>query len=410
MADTGIAAGYGAGGAGLGLERLIEQRLMHDKFEEAKRQALAEEQSRTARDLLAQQQAGQSQAHQMWAEKFAETQAADQAKDTALKQVMEFPGAKLSAAQLGAMGIAENSPLRGTAFKPLPMRLKSMAIAGATGTAGTPQQSDGQLTTMTSEAVPEDTFEVQKPYSTKLEIAQGQEAMKAKALEIQQAIATAKDDTQRQHYQNMLDVMQQRIAGAETRRNSLTPSQQMDEAGKLNSAFMKNTKGEQTILENWGRIQSGMNSLNDPNIQNRTAATKNVIDSFERMLNPGSIVRQTAFAQDVGHQSALDTLYGKFQALTQGGHGMTDDSLRSFMQQVEPIAKAARRKIDHEKTRVSALADTWNIPKEHIFAPEDDTSIDAGGGDVGTGASSPSSSGRVIDYYLVNGKLTRKTP
>lgn len=49
----GLAGGYAAGGAGLGLEKIIEQRLVREKFDELKRQAAAEESFR--QQQLAQQ-------------------------------------------------------------------------------------------------------------------------------------------------------------------------------------------------------------------------------------------------------------------------------------------------------------------------------------------------------------------
>lgn len=53
-----LAGGYGAEGAGLGLEKIIEQRLLREKFLEAQRQAQAQEAMEQQRNMLAQQQFG----------------------------------------------------------------------------------------------------------------------------------------------------------------------------------------------------------------------------------------------------------------------------------------------------------------------------------------------------------------
>lgn len=57
----GLAGGYGAGGAGLGLEKIIEQRLVREKFEELKRQAQAMEALQQQRHGLDERQFGYTQ-------------------------------------------------------------------------------------------------------------------------------------------------------------------------------------------------------------------------------------------------------------------------------------------------------------------------------------------------------------
>lgn len=162
-----------------------------------------------------------------------------------------------------------------------------------------------------------------------------------------------------------------RIKASTDRRGTLTPSQTIDEITKLNKSYTGNTKGERQIVANYHQMQSAIKSLDDPNIQNQTAATKAIIDAFERTLNPGGVVRQTAFQQDVGHQSAMDTLYGKFQQLTAGGHGMTPQNLKAFAAQVEPLARDAQQKIDRERARITNMATPYGLPTDQIFTEED---------------------------------------
>lgn len=376
--DIGIDPGAaGAAGANSGLWQLIAARRQAELLAEAQRRYEAQTARQDRLDAQSERRLDQADTRQSMLDERVSRTAKDAENKALLAQVTQFPGAKVTGSQLETMGVGKNSPLRGSQFKNLEEALGGKSLVGMSGTAGTPQQSQGAITATPREAVGPDTFEVRPTFSqeakdTAAELAQ-------QKADITKALGEAKNENEKQHWQNMLAEANQRLvfaqeraAGADSRRNSLTPSQTLDEIGKLNKAYTGNTKGERQIIANYGQMQNALKSLDDPNVQNQTAATKAIIDSFERTLNPMGVVRQTAFTQDVGHQSALDTLWGKWQQLSAGGHGMTPQNLKAFAAQVEPIARAAQQKVQREKTRITNMATPYGLPTDQIFAEEDD--------------------------------------
>lgn len=382
--DVGLDPGAaGALGANNGLWQLVAMRRQAQLMAEAQRRYDAEQAQRQQQNTFEQRRLDQADQRQAKLDARTEDAAKSADQQKLLGQVTQFPGSQVSGTQLESMGVGKTSPLRGSQFKNLEEALGGKALTGMSGTAGTPQQSQGKITATPHAAVGPDMFEVKPTFTEEMKTAAGDLAQQK--ADILQKLGEAKDATTRQHYQDMLEMANQRAANAETRRNTLTPSQTLSEIGSLNKAYNTNTKGERTILQNYQQMQGALKSLDDPNVQNQTAATKSVIDAFERTLNPGGVVRQTAFQQDVGHQSALDTLWGKFQQLSAGGHGMSPQNLRAFAAQVEPIARAAQQKVEREKSRISNMATGYSLPLDQVFAEEDNPfattpAASAGGG------------------------------
>lgn len=376
--DLGIDPGAaGAAGANSGLWQLIAARRQAQLLADAQQRYDAEQAQRQQQNTFEQRRLDQADQRQAKLDARTEQNQKDADNAKLLGQVTQFPGARISGSQLESMGVGKDSPLRGSQFKNLQEALGGTSLAGMSGTAGTPQQSQGQITATPHAAVAPDTFEVRPTFTEEAKTAAADLAQKKQ--DIMQALGEAKTTAQQEHWQAELKLMDQRLAlaqdraaSADSRRNSLTPSQSLNEVSSLNKSFNTNTKGERTILQNYQQMQAALKSLDDPNVQNQTAATKSVIDAFERTLNPGGVVRQTAFQQDVGHQSLMDSLWGRWQQLSAGGHGMTPQNLKAFAAQVEPIARAAQQKVAREKTRITNMATPYGLPTDQIFTEEDD--------------------------------------
>lgn len=369
--DIGIDPGAaGAAGANSGLWQLIAARRQAELLAEAQRRYEAQTARQGRLDAQSERRLDQADTRQSMLDERVSRTAKDAENKALLAQVTQFPGAQVTGSQLETMGVGKNSPLRGSQFKNLEEAIGGKSLVGMSGTAGTPQQSQGQITATPHAAVGPDTFEVRPTFN---------EESKTSAAAALDAWRQVHEEGVQTHNQAMIDAANKRIADAESRaanadsrRNTLTPSQTLNEVSQMNKAYNTNTKGERQIISNYGQMQNALKSLDDPNVQNQTAATKAIIDSFERTLNPMGVVRQTAFTQDVGHQSALDTLWGKWQQLSAGGHGMTPQNLKAFAAQVEPIARAAQQKVQREKTRITNMATPYGLPTDQIFAEEDD--------------------------------------
>lgn len=363
------AAAAGAAGAQNALWKLMAARRVAAAIAEAQRRYDQGEADKREQRDFERQRIAQADARQKALDDRMARTATDTENKAALAQVTQFPGSEVSGTQLESMGVGKNSPVRASQFESLPAMLATRVFTGMSGTAGTPAQSQGAMSIVDQPGRPADMFKVRRSFSQE----QKDQAADLAATKADDAriLGETKQTAQEAHWQAQIDAANQRAEAAAGRRMQLTPSQTLNEITTLNKSYNTNTKGERQIVTNYGQMQNALKSLDDPTV-NTTAATKAVVDSFERTLNPLGVVRQTAFQQDVGHQNTMDTLWGKWQAaFGPGGHGMTPQNLKAFATQIEPIARAAQQKVERERKRITNIATPYGLPVDQIFADED---------------------------------------
>jgi hypothetical protein len=90
--------------------------------------------------------------------------------------------------------------------------------------------------------------------------------------------------------------------------------------------------------------------------------------TFQKILDPTSVVRETEAMRSVGMQSLMSRAQGALQRIQQGGSGLT-------LAEQEKYATLARELITAQvggylkaqKERIGKTADRYNIPRELIF-------------------------------------------
>lgn len=99
-----------------------------------------------------------------------------------------------------------------------------------------------------------------------------------------------------------------------------------------------------------------------------------VLVTFQKILDPPSVVRDSEFWRSANGQSMLNRVRGAMERLSKGGVGVTADELQKFAELARATAKAQQGSyLDRVKKRIGATADRYNIPQELIFeAPEEE--------------------------------------
>ncbi len=345
--DVGMDAGAaGALGANNGLQQLIAMRLFRDQLAEAQRRYDAEQARTTRLDAQNARRLDQADARQGALDARTERSAKDAENKAMLAQVTQFPGTQVTGAQLAAMGVGPTSPLRGTQFKNLQEALGGTFLTGMSGTAGTPQQAQGQITPTAHAAIGPDQYEVRPTFTDEMKSAAADLAQRK--ADITEAIANAKTDAEREHWKAQLGVMEQRIGLANDRANQkqtgLDANQALTQTRQLAAEYMKDTQADRTILENAGTAIKNYNTLTqNPNIKNRTAYETGIVDNVIKTFNPNGIVRQqTADRYTKQGQSFMDAIYGRAQKIRDGGVGMTNEDLHDFIGALAQVAGPAK--------------------------------------------------------------------
>ena len=99
------------------------------------------------------------------------------------------------------------------------------------------------------------------------------------------------------------------------------------------------------------------------------AGSQAVLVTFQKILDPTSVVRESEYARSASGLSLLEQAAGAFERLKKGGAGLTVDQLRSFYRLADDaVNKLTGGYVRGERDRIGRFADRYNIPRDVIFS------------------------------------------
>ena len=129
----------------------------------------------------------------------------------------------------------------------------------------------------------------------------------------------------------------------------------------------------QGLLESRDRMDIGLAQARAGEMLSGSQA---ILITFNKMLDPTSVVRESEYARSATGQSALETLKGYTDKILKGGAGVTLSELESYKRFADSVVnKALQSTIGPERLRISRLAERFGVDPELIFsgrfAPQD---------------------------------------
>lgn len=153
---------------------------------------------------------------------------------------------------------------------------------------------------------------------------------------------------------------------AEDRRKTMTPYQELQTIKSLSNDYKKFTGAARETLRYYTMIDSTVSALESGEIKDMNAATQAVINSFNRVVEPGSVTRETEYARSPEGQALLESLKGKVEALSKGGPGLTVKSLRQFADLTKRFTDQALKSVEGDTKRLKKLAGEYGLDEELI--------------------------------------------
>lgn len=154
---------------------------------------------------------------------------------------------------------------------------------------------------------------------------------------------------------------------------SITPTQIFDRELKLSKDFegyAKNLREAQRqikIIEtSYKQAQEQMKKGESLN-----AATQGVLVSFQKLLDPTSVVRESEYARSPEGLSLLDRIEGTYTRLKQGGAGLTADALKEFVDMGKKFYENYNEELINFARRTKAQAESIGAKLENILTPSD---------------------------------------
>ena len=182
---------------------------------------------------------------------------------------------------------------------------------------------------------------------------------------------------------------QEKIVGyespiAESRETfTLSPEKQLETELKLKKDFDAAAKEPQKALRQFNIMKASLKRaediLSDEDVESKdiNAASQGILVTFQKILDPTSVVRESEYARSGEGQSLIEKGEGWIDKIVKGGAGVTIDSLREFVATAEAFTRgyedsvisAAEREL--EQINRFGLNQKAILPKEVIDLVEE---------------------------------------
>mgnify|MGYP003472166713 CR=1 FL=1 len=160
----------------------------------------------------------------------------------------------------------------------------------------------------------------------------------------------------------------------------LTPYQQFQATQSIAKDTQNRTENAREMSRQANMISSGYNAIvSSKDKKNRSLQTQAIITSFNKILDPTSVVRESEYDRTSAGQSLLQRLEGKVNNIAQGGAGVTDATLKEASDIAKEYLKNSQASVLAENQRAVAMANQFGLNSDFV------TTSYSGGGNSGSG-------------------------
>jgi hypothetical protein len=195
-----------------------------------------------------------------------------------------------------------------------------------------------------------------------------------KGTEIQRKVSPIKTSAKRVIKDGIVSTeITQEFGGDNNKEQMQEDKQLFDMAGKLRDDFRKSQvfKDFQEVRRAGTNITSAYNRSISADAKDRLASDQALVISFNKMLDPGSVVRESEYARTPEGQAAIQNFLGRATQLFKGGVGLTDQGRQEIKMMADELLKNAGSSAQKEADIYGNMADRFNIPRDMIFSDEE---------------------------------------
>jgi hypothetical protein len=113
-----------------------------------------------------------------------------------------------------------------------------------------------------------------------------------------------------------------------------------------------------TLIQNsYANIESG---------GDRSLNTQAIITSFNKILDPSSVVRESEYDRTAEGQSLINRLQGKYDNIIKGGAGVSLATLKEAKEIADQYIKGAKKSIDAQNQRAQSMAKEFGLNEDFV--------------------------------------------
>ena len=171
-------------------------------------------------------------------------------------------------------------------------------------------------------------------------------------------------------------------------RTEMTPGQSFAATRQLRSEFNRETTAAREVTSQLGIMEEALKAAEGGNM---AAGSQGVLVTFQKILDPNSVVRESEYARSASGQSLLSRIEGAYTKLAAGGAGIPISELRQFVTLGRTFAQRQQQAAAEVRAQIDATAKDYGIDPARVTR------------DIGTPET------REIEYVRdASGKLVRK--
>lgn len=143
----------------------------------------------------------------------------------------------------------------------------------------------------------------------------------------------------------------------------LSESQRFNMQERLAKAWDSATKPQRELDRQVQMMDAGL----DEYAVSPNAASQAVLVTFQKILDPTSVVRESEYARSSAGLSALGRIRGAMERIQRGGAGMTESDLKAVAQVAREFSQGYRQYTAGTRRRLEATAKKYDIDPELVF-------------------------------------------
>lgn len=146
--------------------------------------------------------------------------------------------------------------------------------------------------------------------------------------------------------------------------DSLTPYQKFQATQSIAKDVQARTANAREMARQAKLITDSYNNVLKGG--DRSLNTQAIITSFNKILDPTSVVRESEYDRTAQGQDLIEQLRGKYDTIVAGGAGVTEATLKEASDIAQTYLKSSQESINAENERAKSMARQFGLTEENV--------------------------------------------
>jgi hypothetical protein len=170
-------------------------------------------------------------------------------------------------------------------------------------------------------------------------------------------------------------IREQTLAGLQTRGSGFDLNHRFSAEEQLAKTWTGANQASREVQRQFALMQTGLKRFR---AGDKNGGSQAVLVTFQKILDPTSVVRESEYARTAAGQSFLNRLDGYQQRLAQGGAGMTDGELAAMVETARQFMDAMQSFTAVERRRIETQIGQYGLNPASVFGDISDAVPDEG--------------------------------